>query len=647
MNFTKDRIPASVHSPPRGRLLVSYLANNRAFRGIGVARASALWKQFGEELYDVLEKGDARRLSPILGDMVASELVIAWAEKLEENKVIKWLARFNFNIRLAYKIIKIWGTEAIQKLSENPYRMLAFAPWTIVDRTALSLGITHEDDRRLVAAVEWACYVRLDDKHTLTPYKMLIFEIRRLLRCGAELAARAVNLATVEYAIIESPGGLQPLGPAIMERYIADRLRSLMAGEAKGQGNLFRVELSSDDLDTIISDFEKDQRINFTIEQQEAVKGAFTNPLFILTGGAGVGKTTTLKAIHEVSERLKKRIVQIALSGRAARQLRETTGRPAMTIAAFLNGRRSGKVSNIDDSTLIIVDEASMLDLPLTYQILRAINPRCNLLLVGDPYQLPPIGFGLVFHLLARPNDVPRVELKHVHRQATSTGIPEVVNRIRSGYVPDLPPFSGKRTGVSFINTNPVNILDTIIDVVSELGGINEVQILAATKRGPSGINEINSTFHQILSTGKPHTSERGFAVGDPVIYLVNDYSKDLTNGSLGRVIALHDGNNIAVDFGHRQEPMDRPLAERLALAYGITVHKSQGSQFQRVILPVVRSRILDRTLIYTAITRAVQQAILIGDYATLRNSVSSQPHAHVRQTGFASALTLRQIGLD
>jgi exodeoxyribonuclease V alpha subunit len=623
----------------RGRLLVSYLAGNRAFKGIGVARASALWGQFGGQLYDILERGDAQTLSLILGESIASELITAWSEKQAEGKVIEWLDEHGFNARLAHKVIKIWGAEAVIKLGDNPYRMLAFAPWPTVDATAHSLGISFNDDRRLVAAVEWVCYVRVDARHTVTGNELLIRELRKILKCGPALASRAISLAKDECAIIEAPDGWQPLGPAVMERYIAERLRTLMNGKAQGQGNLFKRCPPGGELDLLIGDFESHQRLGLADEQRRAVMASFNHSLLVLTGGAGVGKTTTLKAIHEVSERIGRRVIQMALSGRAARQLRETTGREAVTIAAFLNLARNGKLSGADDSTLIIIDESSMLDLPLTYRILRSVSPRCGLMLVGDPYQLPPIGFGLVFHMLAASNTIPRVELTRVHRQAASTGIPDVAKAVRSGDPPPLATFSGRRPGVSFIPVDARNILNTIIEVVSDLGGVDEAQILTATKQGTSGVNAINCTFHEILSAGKQHVSHYGFNDGDPVIYLVNDYSKDLTNGSLGRVITVKRGT-LAVDFGHTVEPLNQHLSKDLALAYSITVHKSQGSQFPRVIMPVVQNRLLDRTLLYTAITRAVEQVILIGDHDTFSKAVSNPPYAHLRHTGFASALS-------
>jgi exodeoxyribonuclease V alpha subunit len=614
------------------------LAKNRAFKGIGVARASALWRQLGQDLYDVLEKGDINRLSPILGEITASELLNAWASKQEEGRVIGWLDQFNFNTNLAYRLIKIWGTESITKLTENPYRMLAFSIWPVVDRAALSLGVLPDDDRRLIAAVESVCYARLDAKHTLTEHRDLAAEVRRILRCNAELADRAIRLAADEHAIVEAPGGWQPLGPALMEQYVATRLQSLVSGKAQGQGHLFQAKLTSEALESIIGDVEATCRLSLTGEQRGAVKAASTHPLLVITGGAGVGKTTTLKAICEASVRLGRTAVQMALSGRAARRLSDATGHPAMTIAAFLNVARGGKFTGTDDASLLIIDEASMLDLPLMYRILRSVSPRCNLMLVGDPYQLPPIGFGLVFHTLAASNLVPRIELTQVHRQAASTGIPGAANSVRAGAPPRLAPFGGNRPGVSFINADTHNILNTIIDVLNELGEINEVQILAATKHGPSGVHKINSRLQDILSTGQQRLPGSEFAVGDPVIYLVNNYAKDLSNGSLGRVVMV-DGGGLAVDFGHTIELLDRRMSSDLALAYAITVHKSQGSQFPRVIVPIVPSRLLDRTLIYTAITRAVQQVVLIGDYNTFCRAVSGLPYAHMRQTGFESAL--------
>jgi exodeoxyribonuclease V alpha subunit len=623
---------------PAGELIVKLLARDPAFPGIGVAKASALWEAFGQELFPILDKGDPGPLQAILGTDIAGTLVSAWADRKEDDQVLEWLARHGFGARLARKLIRIWGAAAIEKLEENPYRMLAFASWDSVDRAATSLKVPHDDPRRLVAAVEAVCYARLDSKHTLTSPSLLASETSRLLRGTTELADSAIGLASGEYAILQAHGGWQPLGPAVMERYVGDRLRELISESVSNQPTLMSRPPAVGLTSKLLSDFERAEGIALTVEQRKAVEIVISNRLSLITGGAGVGKTAVLKAVHRICDHQGRQIVQMALSGRAARRIEEATGRPAMTIAAFLNGSRNRSLRIVDGGALLIIDEASMLDLPLMYRIFRACPPGLRFALVGDPYQLPPIGFGLVFHLLAGCRSIPQIELIQIHRQAHGTGIPIIANAIRQGIVPHIPHFEGKKPGLSFLAADAGHIVDSILDLSKKLGGVDNVQILAPTKRSVAGVEAINAAFHEVVSPGKMRVGGQPFAENDPVICLVNDYQRGLQNGSLGRVVTRSAGGLIG-DFQGSRHSFGAPELQNLALAYAITVHKSQGSQFRRVIVPITRSRILDRTLVYTAITRAVEQVVLVGSRRTLELAITSPPFAHLRQTGLASTL--------
>jgi exodeoxyribonuclease V alpha subunit len=274
-------------------------------------------------------------------------------------------------------------------------------------------------------------------------------------------------------------------------------------------------------------------RLNLNAAQREAVTVALHQPLSIVTG-AGTGKTTVLQVIHNAAERVGVPVLQMALSGRAAQRIREVTARPASTIAAFLRmaGRRA---FDAESEPLVIIDEASMLDLPLMYSIVRAIPLRARLLLVGDPYQLPPIGFGLVFHILALSQTVPRVELAEVQRQGQASGIPQSAHQVRHGVVPALRLFAGAHAGVSFIEAGNDDVIERILDVRAEWAGCRDVQILGVTKRGAGGTRNINATLHAAGSATRLRLNRWDLAEGDPVIYTANDYQKELWNGSLGQ----------------------------------------------------------------------------------------------------------------
>jgi exodeoxyribonuclease V alpha subunit len=369
---------------------------------------------------------------------------------------------------------------------------------------------------------------------------------------------------------------------------------------------------------------------------------AVTSPLSLLLGGAGVGKTVVLGVILGVAESMHLASVQVALAGRAAKRMAEATGRPAMTIARLLMALKNGQLE-LPSSTLLIVDEASMLDLPTTYRLLHYLPDGLRILLVGDRAQLPPIGFGLVFHRLVDVPRVPRTVLLQVHRQPDATGIPAVANAIRQHTVPSLPRFDGTRAAVSFLECEPDEIQDAL-RAIAECWTGEDWRIICATKSGAGGIDATNRCMH----ARNPNADEDDeYAVGDPVIHLSNDYERGLMNGSLGCVVETRATGAMAVDFeGERHSFEPNEVAERLALAYAVSCHKAQGSQFDRVAVVVTPSRILDHSLIYTAITRAVKQVVLVGSKAVFTRAVAEPPYAHNRQVRFFdSELNLARTG--
>jgi exodeoxyribonuclease V alpha subunit len=623
-----------------GRLIIDFLLKNPAFDGLGIGKAKAarLWTKFGPDLHTVLSQGDVERLGDVLSVESAQKLVEAWRAVAEEASVVSFLDDHDFDIRLANRVRKIWPEEALTKLRENPYRMLAFADWEKVDRMSRSLGVVLDDPRRQVAAVEAYLYRRLDAKHTLTVREMLLDGLCGAMgMCSLGVARAAVDRALREHAIVDAGDGYQPFGAAVMEKAIANRLCELLAGVPGPERNLFSINLPSIIAGTV-AEFEKSSQVRLSAGQRQGVEMALHHPLSILTGGAGTGKTTVLHVIHQIAEQVGVPVLQMALCGRAAQRMREATGRTASTIAAFLRAAEQGSVDP-ESEPLVIIDESSMLDLPLMYSIVQALPARARLLLVGDPYQLPPIGFGLVFHVLADSPNIPKVDLVEIHRQTRSSGIPEIARAVRLGIAPPLSAFAGLCAGVSFIEASEGDVMDRILGVLMDWRGSDDAQVLAMTKRGASGIRNINATLHAMASSTKPKLEGWGFAEGDPIIYLVNDYQKELWNGSLGRIESVLNSNGrrslLCCLDGARQEIPEEDF-HRIGLAYAITVHKAQGSQFKRVIVPMVRSRLLDRTLIYTAMTRGIEQVVFIGDRDAFDAAVAAPPRSHERQVGFS-----------
>ncbi|WP_279479468.1 AAA family ATPase [Aureimonas sp. SK2] len=609
-----------------------HLATSPEFEGIGFARASRLAEAFGEKLASVLGSGDPTPLVPILGADLATSLIEAWRTNLARGDVVVWLSENGFDPRLATRAVDLWGAEAARIVSENPYSLMAFESFRKIDAVAMRLGWRPEHAFRMAAAVEDVLYRRLDAGHTWIADDHLRNDVAATI--GQDLSSYAVGIAADDGAAFALGDGWQSAGCAAMEDYVAARLRTMVA--TPPSGDLVARRVDPGEIATFLNDWTSRHRLSLDEDQARAVRVATTERIAIVTGGAGVGKTTVLKAIGAACDTFGRTTVMVALAGRAAMRITETTGRPAMTIAAFLKKRSAGDMP-MGAETLLVVDEASMLDLPTLYRILRAMPDEARLLLVGDPGQLPPIGFGLTLHVLAGIPIIPKVELTRVYRQTGRSGIPAISRAVREGRIEMPPAFDGLGTGVSVVACHPERIKDTVVDLAAEIGGIGgDLRILSAVRSPAWGTESLNGTFHRIVSGGRP--AWHGFCVGEPVMYLRNDYQRGLRNGSLGVVTAIGE-TGMVCDFGDGPEQFTTSDRANLSLAYAMTVHKAQGSQFPRVIVPVVASRILDRSLIYTAITRASEQVVLVGDPNVLEKAVRDDPVASRRLVGLGSRL--------
>ena len=516
-------------------------------------------------------------------------------------------------------------------LEINPYYLLGFAPWKTVDPAAAKLGISADDPRRLVGAVESALYDRLQRGHTLTDRATLLRVIKRKL--GERNASKAIQLALDELAITGTDDkGFQTAGAAALEIGIATRIKAMLSGEAPEQPSLLNTA-TGDWEQAVILDAERQQQSPFNDEQRQAIQMPFQHGISLLTGGAGVGKTSVLKVINRLATKRHLKVFQMALAGRAVKRMSDATNAPAMTIARFLMEARAERLEITSDS-LVIVDEASMLDLPTAYRILRVLPDGARLILVGDPAQLPPIGFGLVFHRLVDSPVVPQTRLLRVYRQDGASGIPDVATEVREHRIPQFVPFNGVHSGVSFIECDQdktMQILREIQDVWSE----EEWQALTSLKVGRAGTHHLNGSFHADRCSGDPFAD--CLVPGEPVIHLVNDYDRGVMNGTLGTVVQIHEDQVTEIDFeGVRHLLQPEEVRDNVELAYVISVHKAQGSQFSRVVVVVGKSRLLDHALIYTALTRAIEQVVFVGDRRAFEHAVESAPLASQRSVGFA-----------
>lgn len=620
---------------PSGRLIISTIARSRAFPGIGEKYADFLWRRFGEDLYSMLDAGDPTPFEEALrSTRLARVLLDGWKELSSLAETYQWLDRHGASVWLANKILTIYQDDIVNKLERNPYRLLAFADWEITDRIAKSTGVGVEDERRLVAAADAAIINRLRKHHTWGTDAEIERTICSIIDCPTSTARRAIELAISENALVRTGDGLQGLGPASMEEYIATVLAAMVKGNFKAVQGSFRQNADEEFLVEFLKDFSSRNSLLLNSEQQMAVKMALNEPVSIICGGAGVGKTTVLNAICGATEKLGGHVYMLALSGRAARRMQEATGREAMTIASFIRRIDQGEIA-LDSEPTVAIDEASMLDLPLMYRLIRRLEPGCRLLLIGDPGQLPPISFGVVFHVLVETKFVPMIELTQIQRQAAATGIPQVSREIRDGMLPLLMEYKGKGLGIQFIDRTRAEIPNELVKVMTELGGSEEACILTPVKNGIGGTRETNRIFHLSLSSKGVVPECEGFAEGEPVIWMENDYDLGLMNGSLGRIIKAN--GSIVVDWDGEEKKIEN--LKNMEHAYSITIHKSQGSQFKRVVVPVFDCRLLDRTMLYTAITRGVEQVVLIGERQAFDQAVTELPNTSIRKNGFAIAL--------
>lgn len=665
------QIQALVAMPllPQGKAIIRYLATNRRFAGIGWATANRLWDALGPGLYEAIKVYDYGSLASVVGHASAVQIVQGFGLLSGEIEAFQWLDRYGVCPRTASAAATLWGRGAIERISADPYELALLEPWRSVDEAALRLGVAPTDQRRLLAAVEEALARRYRRGHTAASRVQIEAQLRPLLgRQAASHAQFAVNLAIRTGRILDHEEVLQSRAAWFMEREI---VRMLLARLARSPNRLPNAET-----DASMADTETREGYVLTDRQRQAVHMAVTSPLSVICGGAGTGKTTVVKSILDTLERRAATIPlcereawqfpQVALAGRAAKRITEATGREAMTVARFLRKLEGGLSLK---RGLLIFDEASMLDLPSVYRILTAIPPEIDLLFIGDPAQLPPIGPGLPFQRFAESNAIPRVELDAIHRQDSTTGIPSVSVNIRNGQLPAIRHFDAEHAlapGVYLLATEAREEAAAVLQVFHAMAGQVprtgetdklhdlDIQILCPTAHGPAGSKVLNQQIERIYMSRQVPIHNWGLAVGSKLLWLKNDYHKSpvkdsdgqqivdgltgqpsyqgFMNGSLGVVRRPTDkGAWVEFDDGAADEIRARDL-DTLTSGWAVSVHKAQGSAFRRVIVPVTNSRMLDRALIYTAVTRAIETVVIVGSLDLFRQAVTMEPAAWKRQ---------------
>lgn len=655
---------------PSGKHLITMLSESEIFAGIGTAKARRLWEAFGEHLYDLLNVGDVKTLATTkgIGDDIAQRLVDGW-RLYSDTRTLQWLHKRGFPTSIGENLLAHFGKNVSAAIEEDPYRLLSFcANWNTTDKLAReNFGVKEDDPRRLRGAIEEALYRLFNDGHTAASATMVMKQLAAVfgpqstkfpwrLLAAAELDSRQ---QTASY-VIGPDGHLQQCGAYTMEAGVAHALAMRITSERDAPRLLDGLHI-----DEIIAAHESEERVTLTEEQRESVHAAATSHLVIITGGAGVGKTAVLKALYRVYDDAGVRVFQAAIAGRAAQRMRAATGRPARTLAGLLKALTRQELSG---PCAVVLDEASMVDIVSMYRLCTTLPPHVRLLLIGDPSQLMPVGPGLVLHTLVRQTSVTSVELKVIKRYEGA--IAQAAKCIREGTWPELP--ADEAAPIAFLRreshrvgddgTSSFPLAETVLDMYRRAP--DQTQILSPRKHGPEGVNALNKLCQSALNAEAEKLMfwseqyecwiDTGLRVGDPVVCTRNLWDIGLNNGSLGRLIKIEDKSRmrsndgvepatfviawIAWDDGECR-PVTIALLNELELAYALTVHKAQGSQWPRIVVPLTNNRLLDRTLIYTAVTRTQQQVILVGDEDAARRAVLALPRASHRNTALGSML--------
>lgn len=633
MQFKVEEFKVTLPSTPEG--IKRFLASG-AIPGIGEKTAALIVDFFGNQTLDVLRNSSARlREVPLIGKKKADMIIKGWRESEARRDAYIFLQGLGITPAYCARLFKTYGEEAPSVVRDNPYRLAEEVDgigFLKADQIASALGIGRDSIARLTAAAVYALNQLVLNGHTCCPEEELLKYAGELTGEDLEKCRGGLKSALARRLVVADSGMIYPPQLLRAESKLPDLIVRLAQAREFAGRNMRMAMLPG----TVLND-----------EQQNAVRNVARSPLSIITGGPGVGKTTVVGAIVRSAKAARLNIALAAPTGRAAKRLSESTHLTAKTIHRLLmfdptTGKFNYDESNPLDCDLLIVDEISMLDIMLAFALFKALRPGTNVVLVGDADQLPSVGPGTVLRDFLHSQLFAVTKLEQIFRQGAGSKIIVNAHRVNSGRLPEREGAGPELSDFYWIEQNePEKVLEMIVKLVTEripqrfgLDSVDDVQVLCPMNRGICGTVSVNETLHQILNSGdRPQFKygDRTFLTGDKVMQTANNYDKNVFNGDMGRIGRINfKDKKFMLHLDDRQVEYGFDECDQLVHAYAITIHKSQGSEFPAVIIPLLNQHymMLERNLLYTGMTRAKKLLILIGGVQPVRMAVENTHQA-------------------
>jgi exodeoxyribonuclease V alpha subunit len=637
----KTTVPATIFG------IQKYLGSG-LIKGLGPIIASRIVKKYGEKTLDVIEN-DIEKLALVegIGRKRIAMIQNAWEEQKEIRDVMLFLQSHGVGSGYATKIFKQYGNRSVAVVKDNPYRLatdIFGIGFVTADSIAEKLGFPKDSPKRIEAGILYVLNKLSDDGHVFYPYEYLVKKSRETLDVERDAIVKGIDDLTINKQIVledlnESIDEFKANNKSVYlakfhlcETGIAARLKALSAAPKS---------IRSVNAESALQWVQERLDIRLAENQAKAVRCALENKIMVITGGPGTGKTTIINAILKIFSELRIKILLAAPTGRAAKRMSEATRHEARTIHRLLeySFAKGGFQKNEDkplSCDLLILDEVSMIDTVLMYHLTKAIPAFATVVLVGDINQLPSVGAGNVLNDIIGSHTVPVVELNEIFRQARESRIIVNAHRINNGV---LPTFEDHVPGNDFYfiqQEDPEKVLDIILELIKEripkrfdLDPVHDIQVLTPMHKGVVGADNLNTKLQESLNPSKTEIirGNRNFRENDKVMQIRNNYDKEVFNGDIGRIACIQpDDNEITVLFDGRHVVYEFYELDELVLAYAVSVHKAQGSEYPAVVMPVLSQHyiLLQRNLIYTAVTRGRNLVVMVGDINALAMGIQN-----------------------